>query len=130
MAPAWESAIAPPFSLPKGEREKGWRKSPVHHGGLGSGWRKMNGTKTDGLHAIAQTDDFVLYERIGFERGEWQNYKLVRCKRQQAGRRGKRCWWFGCNGKRLVRNRDMRLLGEREPKTYRWLHDVLGINVE
>jgi hypothetical protein len=68
------------------------------------------------LFPLGVHSDFLLV-RLGDARA-WSNFKLtnVRATGQQ-----KRSWYFGWNGERLCRNKDVEHLAHHYPETHRWL---------
>jgi hypothetical protein len=56
---------------------------------------------------------------------EWLNLKLELRKPGRKGRREKRNWWLGWNGKRLARSSDAALLEKHEPEIYQWVIETL-----
>ncbi len=56
--------------------------------------------------------------------GVWRSFYL-RIKHPSTNVRIKRAWWFGWNGERVSKTRDMKLLIEHKPEVYKWVRGVL-----
>jgi len=67
------------------------------------------------MKLIAQIPGWSLYDRLAPGEG-WISLKLV-----GSSKLTKRSWWFGFNGTRMSRNRDVALLEQHQPDIYAWV---------
>jgi hypothetical protein len=79
---------------------------------------RASNRRIDAKRFIQRCENWRLYWRFRF--GDWDNFKLENHRRAK-----KRNYWFGWNGHRLSRCRDMALLREYEPDVYSWLLEAL-----
>lgn len=73
---------------------------------------------------MAETMEIELWEFPKKSKNNWRNY-YMRLKQPKNSARVKRTWWFGWNGERLSRCRDVKLLKTHRPETYQWIEGVL-----
>ncbi len=67
---------------------------------------------------------FQIWEFPKRAAGGWKTFNL-QIKHPSKNRKIKRSWWFGWNGERLSKNKDMGLLNNHKPKVYQWVEEVL-----
>ncbi len=69
--------------------------------------------KDHGSVAVAQFDEFQLFELTALSDSEWKNFRLVRARGRGVR---SRAWRLGWNGERFARNHDCAELSRLHPQ--------------
>ncbi len=73
---------------------------------------------------VGETETHQLWEFPEKAAKGWRNFYL-RLHELPRKRSAKRTWWFGHNGVRFARHRNVELLQQYDPQTYDWVDDTI-----